>query len=321
MLFVAAFLGSMNLLKSQQMIDLENLSLPADSFWNGSDGSGYYSGNQIATFPNNFVDWGNGITSWSGFAYSNMRDTVIQYFTNQYSCFAGTQLLNSTIFGISFNNSDWNTGAIIPNVVSFSQNISPLSMQVTNNTYTALTIKNGDAYSKKFGGTTGDDPDWFKLTIIGMLDSTIKNTIEFYLADYRFANNSQDYIVKNWQSIDLSSIGTINKLSFSLSSSDTGTFGMNTPAYFCFDDISYELANSVNSNMLLSLNIFPNPSTDFIFFNQNISKVELFSISGQKLIEKTGNISNLDIRNIPNGQYIICATNKDFAMKKLIIKN
>lgn len=320
-MLVAALTGSMMLAKGQQLIDLENLTLPADSFWNGSDGSGSFIGNQMATFPNTFTDWGGGMTSWSGFAYSNKVDTVTQNLSNQYSCFAGTQLLNSTIFGVSYNSSDWNTGEIIPNVISFSQNISPLSIQVTNTTYTALTIKNGDSYSKKFGGTSGDDPDWFKLTIIGILDSTIKDTVEFYLADYRFVDNSQDYIIKDWQTIDLSNMGTINQLSFSLSSSDTGQYGMNTPAYFCFDNIVYNIVNSINSNELVNLNIFPNPTTDYLFFNQNVSKVELFSLSGQKLMEKTGNISQLNISNISKGQYILSVTNTNSTIKRFIIKN
>lgn len=321
MYFLVAFSGSMLFAKSQQVINLENLSLPTDSFWNGSDGSGSFTANQIAIFPNTFVDWGNGMTSWSGFAYSNMKDTITQSLSNQYSTYAGIQLPNSTIFGISFNSSDWNTGAIIPNVVTFSQNINPLSIQVTNTTYTALTMKNGDSYSKKFGGTTGDDPDWFKLTIVGFLDSTVKDTVEFYLADYRFTDNSLDYIVKEWQTVDLSNMGTINKLSFSLSSSDTGAYGMNTPAYFCFDDIVYEPSNSITSNKMLSLNIFPNPTSNFIYFSQNVSKVELFNILGQKIIEVTGDITKLNIENLQTGEYILIASHKEMFVKKLIIKN
>ena len=63
-------------------------------------------------------------------------------------------------------------------------------------------------------------------------------TVDFYLADYRFADNSKDYIVENWEYVDLSSLGVVKSLEFSLNSSDAGVFGMNTPAYFAMDDLN-----------------------------------------------------------------------------------
>lgn len=321
MLFVAAFLGTMNVVKSQQLIDLENLSLPVDSFWNGSDNSGGFVANQIATFPNNFVDWGGGITSWSGFAYSNMNDTTIQDFTNQYSNFAGTLLPNSTIFGVNYNASDWNTGQIIPNIVSFSSSINPISMYVTNSTYAALTIKNGDSYSKKFGGTTGNDPDWFKLTIIGMLDSNITGTVDFYLADYRFSDNNQDYIVKDWQNIDLSSLGTVNKLSFLLSSSDTGLYGMNTPAYFCFDNILYSTQNNLNESEQNIVQIFPIPSSNKIYFTEPLSQIKIYNMLGQEVLSSNTLSHSLNITTLSVGQYILKALSTKGYVQKMIVKN
>jgi hypothetical protein len=97
---------------------------------------------------------------------------------------------------------------------------------------------NGDAFAKKFGGSGGDDQDWFLLTIRGKdVEESATGTIDFYLADYRFADNSQDYIVKTWDYVDLSSLGEVKSLEFSLSSSDVGEWGMNTPAYFALDTI------------------------------------------------------------------------------------
>jgi hypothetical protein len=320
MILVAAFTGAFALAKSQNVVDFENLSLPPDSFWNGSDMSGSFTANGIATFPNSFVDWGGGMTSWSGFAYSNKADTVTQDFSNQYSNFAGNSLINSPIFGVNYNNSDWNTGQIIPNVVSFSSVIQPISMYVTNSTYAALTMKNGDAYSKKFGGTTGDDPDWFKLTITGMLDSITTGTVEFYLADYRFIDNAQDYIVKDWQNVDLTSLGAINKLSFSLSSSDTGMFGMNTPAYFCFDNIMYSLYNTISENHTTALKIYPNPSSDVVFFNKKLNNVEIYNSLGQIVLTQPSMNDFINIRSLPSGYYLLKATDNGEIIKQLLIK-
>jgi hypothetical protein len=97
-------------------------------------------------------------------------------------------------------------------------------------------MKYSDAYSKKFGGTSGNDPDWFKLSIWGYQYGQHTDTVDFYLADFRFANNDSDYIVKDWVWIDLTSLGNADSLEFILTSSDNGTYGMNTPAYFCIDN-------------------------------------------------------------------------------------
>ena len=320
MLFVAAFLGSMSLAKSQQVIDLENLSLPADSFWNGSDNSGHFVANQIATFPNSFVDWGGGMTSWSGFAYSNKLDTMTQSYSNQYSCYAGYQLSGSHIFGISYNASDWNTGQLIPNIVSFSTVIQPSSIMVTNSTYAALTMKNGDAYSKKFGGDTGNDPDWFKLTIIGMLDSNVTGTVDFYLADYRFSDNTQDYIVKDWQSIDLTSLGNINKLAFTLSSSDTGAYGINTPTYFCFDNIVYSTSNYIGSVVNKNVELYPIPAVDEIHFTASLSHIKIYNMLGQEFLSCNQPCNSININTLPSGQYILKAQTTNGLIQQMFIK-
>jgi hypothetical protein len=62
--------------------------------------------------------------------------------------------------------------------------------------------------------------------------------VHFYLADYRFEDNAEDYIVKTWEWFDLSSLGRADSLMCTLGSSDTGMFGMNTPAYFCVDNLT-----------------------------------------------------------------------------------
>ena len=66
--------------------------------------------------------------------------------------------------------------------------------------------------------------------------------MDFYLADFRFADNSLDYIVRDWRFVDLSGLGVVSRLEFDLASSDSGAFGINTPAYFAMDSLA---ANAV----------------------------------------------------------------------------
>jgi len=111
-------------------------------------------------------------------------------------------------------------------------------LYVTNNNYAYYSMLNGDLYAKKFGGDSGDDPDWFLLTITGKdASGAVVDSVGFYLADYQFADNSQDYIVNTWEYFDLTELGIVKSLEFSLSSSDMGSNGMNTPGYFALDTV------------------------------------------------------------------------------------
>jgi hypothetical protein len=109
----------------------------------------------------------------------------------------------------------------------------------TNTTYAYLSMLEGDSFAKQFGGVTGDDEDYFKLIIKGIDEmGEYTGTVDFYLADFRFEDNSLDYIVDEWTWVDLTSLGDVIGLEFSLESSDAGDWGMNTPAYFAMDDLN-----------------------------------------------------------------------------------
>ena len=103
---------------------------------------------------------------------------------------------------------------------------------VANSTYTALAMLQGDSFSKAF---SYEDKDWFKLTFTGYgKEGQTTGTVECYLADFR--TPSSPGVVTSWQKVDLIQLGRVNKITFSLESSDTGSWGMNTPAYFCMDN-------------------------------------------------------------------------------------
>jgi len=210
-----------------EMANFEDLSLDANSYWNGSDGSGGF-GSGGAFFRNNYnFDW----FSWDGFAYSNITDTTASGMAGQYNSIAGTGQGDSANYTVGFIG--W---AELPTVGFNAAAIDGL--YVTNNNYAYYSMLNGDAFAKKFGGDDGNDPDWFLLTVTGKdACDVVTGTVEFYLADFRFEDNSEDYIVDTWEYVDLSSLGVITKLEFSLSSSDVGAWGMNTPAYFAIDTI------------------------------------------------------------------------------------
>jgi len=112
---------------------------------------------------------------------------------------------------------------------------------INNSTYAYNSMRDGDGFSKKFGGATGNDPDYFLLTVKGYANGVpLGDSVDFYLSDYRFANNTQDYIVKDWTYVDVTSLSQADELEFVLTSSDMGMYGMNTPAFFCLDQLIFE---------------------------------------------------------------------------------
>lgn len=214
----------------------DDLSLAAESHWGGAGSGETGFTNSNVYFPHNDAGY-----SWDGFVYSNETDRTTAGYTNQFSAYAGSGAEGSVNYAVSCCAVDWIGGTydILPNTASllFPKVVS--GAYFTNTTFAALTMKNGDGFTKKFGGTTGNDQDWFKLTIKGITAmGEYTDTIDFYLADYRFTDNSQDYIVDQWTWVDLTKLGEVIGLELCLGSSDVGDYGMNTPAYFAMDSLT-----------------------------------------------------------------------------------
>ncbi len=210
----------------------DDLTLASESYWNGSDGSGGFT-NGGAVFKNYYNPT---YSSWGGWAYSNMTDTTTAGIGNQYSACTGGGEGGSSNYGVAYDSA---FGSASPPNVSFGSESYVYGAYFTNTTYTALSMRDGDAFAKKFGGASGDDPDWFLLTIEGFDENGASSgTVGFYLADYRSVDNADDYILNTWEWVDLTSLGYVKKLTFSLTSSDNGAWGMNTPAYFAMDGLN-----------------------------------------------------------------------------------
>jgi hypothetical protein len=208
--------------------DFDDLSLAPESYWNGSDLSGGFTSGS-AYFKNNYDST---YDSWDGFAYSNITDTASSGWAAQYNAITGAGQNGSANYGLGY------IGWIELPVITINTPGVVDGLYVTNNSYAYYSMLSGDAFAKKFGGSSGDDEDWFLLTITGKdVSGAVTGAVDFYLADYRFENNGEDYIVNTWEYVDLSSMGIVKSLEFNLSSSDVGSFGMNTPAYFALDTV------------------------------------------------------------------------------------
>ncbi len=117
----------------------------------------------------------------------------------------------------------------IPTVTFPDGLTSPESITLANSAYAWASMNYGDGFAKKFGAG-----DWFKVTITGRNaagDTT--GTLDVYLADFRAEDEANWVMIQDWTKVDLTSLGAaVKSLTFAITSSDVGTYGMNTPGYF-----------------------------------------------------------------------------------------
>lgn len=167
---------------------------------------------------------------WSGFSYSNDNDTTTAGFTNQYAAYTGTDFSGTGNYAIA---SGGGSSFVLP------AGMTVQSIRVTNTTYAVLSMLSGDQFAKAFGGVSGDDPDYFDVIFTGKdgLDQET-GSVTFRLADYTFADNSQDYIVDTWELIDLTVLGNATSVELTWESSDVNAGGfINTPLYIAVDNL------------------------------------------------------------------------------------
>ncbi len=221
-----SLLAEIKVLPREYIIDFEELALGNSSYWNGSGGSGKFTSG-IASFTNNFKATK---PLWDGFSYSNLNDTLNAETGNMYSVFDSHNRNNQ--FAV------FNYTPAIPSFITFDSEkaLNMISLKISNTTPTALTILNGSPSLLKFGGYSGNDPDYLKVIITGIdPNGNSTGTVESFLADYRDSNNLNDFVLKRWTLVDLSSLGKIKKMYFSVQSTWEGS----TFLSFALDEIKY----------------------------------------------------------------------------------
>lgn len=185
-----------------------------------------------------------------------------------------------------------------------------LSIDVANSTYAFNSMKNGDNFAKKFGGSTGNDADSFVLNIKFFVDTQFVNSKRVVLADFRFADNAKDYILDSWQTVNLPTYfpeGFVDSISFELESSDNGQFGMNTPGFFCVDNIVYGHWLSAKKLNPLQAKVFPNPAKDLVEIQtQHPAKtIEVIDVAGRTVLLQPcdGRSNTLNVSRFALGTY------------------
>ena len=229
-----------------QVATFENLwTDPEDGFWMGDfskglEGSTFVSGS--FRFSNFACDtWKGEPTTpyWGNYAYSQTTTNEFSsYITDQFNNAVGGGADGSETFLVAYPQ-----GGTI-DVINNENGAEIPGCYITNDAWVVDAILHGDGMSTEDGtasGTfTGNEGfktgDWFLLTIT----ADNGNSIEYYLADYRSSDEAEHYYVNEWEWIDLSSLGTVKSLSFTMTSSRNSSWGMTTPGYFCIDNLGAE---------------------------------------------------------------------------------
>lgn len=307
-------------LQAQQTVDFESVVLPPNSYENGSSGNGdFLLGADPIRFSNVYESaW----DSWTGFSISNITDNSTPGYGNQYSAFTGSGFYGSSNYAIGYGVADISCENEFQFISSF---------KITNATYTAISMRDGDTYAKQFGsvndasgipdGTNGED---FYRVWVYCEDYSGANTdsVEVMLADYRFADSTQDYIVDTWVDVDLQNLSfPVSRIQFKLESSDVGAWGMNTPAYYAIDNVVSFNSLGLVENKLIEISAYPNPVTNALKIEGEKGLLVLTDLNGGVIFSQNHNEnSTLDCSNLSKGVYILSVTNSSGRFSEKIVK-
>jgi hypothetical protein len=214
----------------------------------------------------------------------------------------GTAIVNSERPYIVANYSSWET----QNSLSITFNDGNLytlnGMYVTNSPYPYYTNIAGDDFSN---GLTNEG-DYFKVIAHGVKADNTVETAEFILAEFKNGSLQQ---VTEWTWWDLSTLGTIKEVYFTMESTDVGQWGMNTPAYFCIDRIM--ASNPVESGIEESVE---NNNTTEIYYSANniyvttanATVVKVYSVNGIEVLSQMvgEGTTPVSTATLPSGIYV-----------------
>ncbi len=243
------------------LIDFEELIVTQYTTLEHGTG-GYHDGYSWGLTEEQLVPWRSQGAEFNvgdagpGWSYSNVVDThdygsdepPASNAQNSFAAYPGSGADGSNNYALAYF-SEFGT----PPTITLPNGYLVNSMYVTNSTYAYWSMKNGDQFAKRFGGDDGTDDDYFKAIFTGLDElGAVTGEVEFYLADFRFADGDDDYIVDDWRYVDLTGLGPATSIQLSMESSDMYEIWMNTPAYIAIDNLSLTSVPEPGSVALLA---------------------------------------------------------------------
>ncbi len=103
----------------------------------------------------------------------------------------------------------------------------PVGVYVCNHPWPYYGCEHGDGFGEPFG-----EGDYFELIAHGVAADGSETTVSINLVEF---TDGELKALNDWTFFDLSSLGEVESVYFTLNSTDVGDYGMNTAAYFCMD--------------------------------------------------------------------------------------
>lgn len=324
----AGFLFSLSAEERLITLDLSNSTTPLlfnedTGAWSDTydDDASSIESQCFSFIHNSMSDW----NTWWGFTASNSTDN--SFHTN----FVKYQFSNMAQGGIALNSDgivmtdEFGAPVVtaeMPYLVGFySPFMSPRPLDMTFNTgksyeavgvyvnlnsYSYYSVYQGDGFARAF--TNGDR---FTLTIHGVAPDGDQREVEVEMAA---SSNGNLTVNRGWRYVDLTSLGEINELYFTMKSTDSGAYGDNTAEYFCLDKLTVrETASSVEG-----ISAGPSP----ISYDRASRKIILtgsdfaiiYDAAGRKVMSSSERV--VDIKDLPAGVYVVRSGNRSLKIAK-----
>lgn len=170
-----------------------------------------------ASFYSLFTDYGGTYDTWNGIVISNHTDMTTPDYVNDKSVYATSGADGSSQFAVAFYGA-WTAAPYGIPLVRFATAVSPKSVAVANTTYFYLYAKEATSVADVKGVITGYNGE------------TKTGEVKFVMAD-----QASGTVQSGWETLDLSSLGTVTSMTFTVESEDTSC-----PYYFAIDNLAYE---------------------------------------------------------------------------------
>lgn len=232
---------------------------------------------------------------YEGFIASKNTDNQDHSFTddggwtaNQWGCMAqgGADENGNAISGKPFLINYYSTYSTEPNGSSYitrndNSTFTPEGCYICNHPWTYYGCVGFDGYA----GPLAENGGFCKVTFHGINTSDqTEKTVDFYLADRQnfdanedgIINEDDNFTISKWAWCDLSALGTVDVISLSMESSDSGTFGMNTAAYVCLDRLTVNTQAGLQAQRNSTDRAFANNGTLYL----NLSEAQTITVYG-----------------------------------------
>ena len=314
------------------MINEQNITFNEQDVWNKTfNDSAEYQSFGNGTFSFAHLRSGNSWdgTSWEGFTISRSTDTLLShesfYPDHQWGIMAGGGIAGQGTPFILGYFSEYTENSLDSHIceIEFTHidDVEAIGCYVCNSPYTTRCITQGFGYARKF--TQGD---YCTLTAHGInANGEECGSVVYYMADYRNEDPNKWILNTDWDWMDLTALGAVKSIYFTMETTDVGDWGSNTTFYFGLDQIKIRRKQQKTSTPQQSalnsqLSVYPNPCRDIIYLEgcEIGETINIYNIKGQ--IVMTQNITSntsLSIAHLSPGVYIIKSNNK---ITKLIKK-